>query len=117
MTETADEATAPQASGLQALAREIRTAVGADTVFGTPIRHDGVTVVPVAKAGFGLGGGYRKTRQRGGASGGGAVRPVGFIVIDGVGARFRPIWGGGQARAALVGLVIGLWLGKRRRRR
>jgi uncharacterized spore protein YtfJ len=68
------------------------------TVFGEPVERDGITVIPVAKArwGFGGGAGQRKDeggQQEDGAGGGGGVQvtPVGFIEIKNQAANFRPI--------------------------
>ncbi|MEU4344209.1 hypothetical protein AB0H00_23605 [Nocardia sp. NPDC023852] len=57
----------------------------ATTVFGEPITADGITIVPVARAGFGFGGGG------GGAGGGIDVRPLGYIEIRHGVARYHPI--------------------------
>lgn len=69
----------------------------AATVFGAPVTVDAVTVIPVARAGFGFGGGLGresgadKIGEGGGGGGGMDVRPLGFIEMrDGV-ARYRPI--------------------------
>ena len=72
----------------------------AATVFGEPVERAGITVIPVAKArwGFGGGAGQRKDeggggKQEDGAGGGGGVlvTPVGFIEIKNHEANFRPI--------------------------
>jgi len=47
----------PQASFLDRLADKLELATNARTVFGEPIERDGATVIPVAKAKFGMGGG------------------------------------------------------------
>ena len=70
------------------------------TVFGEPVERGGITVIPVAKArwGFGGGAGQRKDeggggKQEDGAGGGGGVQvtPVGFIEMKNNEANFRPI--------------------------
>ncbi|MFJ2666419.1 spore germination protein GerW family protein [Nocardia fluminea] len=69
----------------------------AATIFGVPITVDAVTVIPVARAAFGFGGGLGresgvdKIGEGGGGGGGMDVRPWGFIEIHGGGARYRPI--------------------------
>ncbi len=69
----------------------------AATVFGTPITAGAVTVIPVARAGFGFGGGLGressvdKTGGGGGGGGGMDVRALGFIEIRAGIARYRPI--------------------------
>ncbi|PXX54738.1 hypothetical protein DFR70_12332 [Nocardia tenerifensis] len=76
---------------------------GAAMVFGEPVTADGLTIVPVARAGIGFGG------ADGGIIGGGTdIRPLGYIEIrDGV-ARYRPIrdiWG--RVGAPLTALAAG----------
>jgi len=90
-TRSADTFIGTMAEKLGAVAR-------AATVFGEPVERDGITVIPVAKArwGFGGGAGQRKDeggQQEDGAGGGGGVQvtPVGFIEIKNQAANFRPI--------------------------
>src|SRR6185369_5937104 len=82
------------------IAEKLGAVARAATVFGEPVERDGITVIPVAKArwGFGGGAGFRKdddggSKQEDGAGGGGGVQvtPVGFIEIKNDGANFRPI--------------------------
>jgi uncharacterized spore protein YtfJ len=89
-----------------------------DTVFGSPVSQDGLTVVPVARARWGFGGGHRfrpgdHGERREGVGGGGGMRvdPVGIVVMRGDDAEFRPIraeprWGLLAALLAL-GFLIG----------
>lgn len=72
---------------------------GAQVAFGEPVEHDGVTVIPVARArwGFGAGSGTEhgmwRRRARGGGGGGGmVVSPVGFIELRNGHARYRPVF-------------------------
>ncbi|MFB8277539.1 hypothetical protein [Nocardia colli] len=63
---------------------------GAAMVFGEPVTADGITLVPVARAGIGFGG------IEGSIGGGTDIRPVGYIEISHGVARYRPIrdiWG------------------------
>ena len=98
------------------MAEKLGAVARAATVFGEPVERDGVTVIPVAKArwGFGGGAGQRKNegdKQEDGAGGGGGVQvtPVGFIEIKNHGANFRPIrtvslsW-------FVMGSILGLFL-------
>lgn len=82
------------------MAEKLGAVARAATVFGEPVERDGITVIPVAKArwGFGGGAGQRKDegaggKQEDGAGGGGGVQvtPVGFIEIKNDAANFRPI--------------------------
>jgi uncharacterized spore protein YtfJ len=89
-----------------------------ETVFGAPVSRDGLTVVPVARARWGFGGGrsFRPADQgerREGFGGGGGMQvdPVGIVVIRSDDAEFRPIrvephWGLLAGLFAL-GFVIG----------
>ena len=114
-TGSADKFIGTMAEKLGAVAR-------AATVFGDPVERDGVTVIPVAKArwGFGGGAGQRKDegsggKQEDGAGGGGGVQvtPVGFIEIKDNTANFRPIrtvslsW-------IIIGGILGLFLLRKR---
>jgi uncharacterized spore protein YtfJ len=92
-TSSADRFIGTMAEKLGAVAR-------ASTVFGEPVARDGITVIPVAKARWGFGGGAGQRRdasdggtQEDGAGGGGGVQvtPLGFIEIKNNEANFRPI--------------------------
>ena len=86
------------------------------TVFGAPITQGELTVVPVARARWGMGGGRRplddgQRRESMGGGGGMRVDPAGIVVIRGDDAEFRPIpsetrWGLLLGAAAL-GYLIG----------
>ena len=66
-----------------------RDAISVRRVFGDPIEHDGVMVVPVAKVGGGGGGGSDNEHNGGGGFGLGA-RPVGVYVIKDGQVSWRP---------------------------
>lgn len=113
-----EDAELPPASGLfEALAEKLGASAQAAHIFGEPVERDGVTVIPVAKARWGLGGGSgrhgRFSRSGGMGGGGGAiVEPVGFIEVRNGETRYRPIldpkWLIGGALAGgflLMGLV------------
>jgi uncharacterized spore protein YtfJ len=57
-----------------------RDAISVRRVFGDPIEHDGVVVIPVAKVGGGGGGGGDSENNGGGGFGLGA-KPVGVYVL------------------------------------
>jgi uncharacterized spore protein YtfJ len=110
---------------LQSLKDSILTQANVKAVYGEPIAAQGKTVVPVAKitygygAGAGTGGvGQSNTRGEGGGGGGGArAIPVGVIEISDQQTRFVPITDRKKLSAAvLAGIVLGMWLGWRRRR-
>lgn len=105
---------------LERFARALGEHAHAKVVFGEAVRHDGVTVVPVARAAWGLGrGGSRDGRTPGPNMGGGAtVRPIGFLEIRDEQVTFRPIRtpapNGALIAAAAAAFAFGLLLGRRR---
>jgi len=112
---------------VERLADRLGSTAHSTAVFGDPIERGGVTVIPVAKARWGFGGGggrplahpgerpgERPAGPEGEGSGGGggvAVVPVGFIEVRDDGARFRRIVDEGAivalAALALVAAAIG----------
>jgi uncharacterized spore protein YtfJ len=66
-----------------------RDAISVRRVFGEPIEHDGVLLVPVARVGGGGGGGGDDDNNGGGGFGLGA-RPVGAYVIKNGAVTWRP---------------------------
>jgi uncharacterized spore protein YtfJ len=94
------EKTGPADRFIGTMAEKLGAVARASTVFGEPVERDGVTVIPVAKARWGFGGGAGQRSETGddneheeGAGGGGGVQvtPVGFIEITNTEAKFRPI--------------------------
>lgn len=82
-----------KSSFIDRLAQRLGVSVNAGTIYGAPIEHDGVTVIPAAKAMYGFGGGSGSKAGEEGTGGGGgvAIKPVGYIEIkDGV-TKFRSI--------------------------
>jgi len=93
-------------------------------IYGEPISAHGKTVIPVAKIMYGYGagagtGGVGDTSARGeGGGGGGGVRaiPVGVVEISDQQTYFVPITSRKKlAVAVLAGIVLGIWVGWRRR--
>lgn len=90
-------ATAVAAALFERLAERFGARASVGNVFGEPIEAGDVTVIPVARVTFGLGGGGG--RERGAAKSGEGIgtgggvhsRPVGFIEIRGGRAVFVPI--------------------------
>ena len=83
---------------LERLASLVGARAGVQAVFGEPVRHEGTTVIPVARVrwGFGGGGGRSAAAPSGPASGSGggggvAADPIGYLEIGSDGATFRPI--------------------------
>ena len=94
------EKTGSADSFIGTMAEKLGMVARAATVFGEPVERDGITVIPVAKARWGFGGGAGQRKDKGdhgkeedGAGGGGGVQvtPVGFIEITNSAANFRPI--------------------------
>jgi len=75
------------------MAEKLGAVARAATIFAEPVEQDGVTVIPVARARWGFGGGVGHRKEEDGAGGGGGVQvtPVGFIEIKNGGAEFRPL--------------------------
>jgi uncharacterized spore protein YtfJ len=106
---------------LEQLADRFGTAGRVATVFGEPVQREAVTVIPVARARWGLGGGWgggqdEKSGGSGGGAGGGlTVDPIGYIEITDAGARFRPVFDPmALLVVALIGGLIGLLITRRR---
>lgn len=98
-----------------------------DVVYGDPIERDDRTVVPVATVRYGLAGGFGSGTESdgsggegGGGAGGVSVEPVGALEITDRETRFVPsepprTADRGTLLAAVVGVVVGLLLGRRGR--
>jgi uncharacterized spore protein YtfJ len=86
------------------LAERVGVTARASAVFGDAVESGGVTVIPVAKAkwGFGGGSGGRDGEEGAGGGGGTSVSPVGYIELCAGEARFRRISNRTQITAALV---------------
>jgi hypothetical protein len=95
---------------LAELAETIGKKANATAVFGSPIVDGDRTVIPVAQAKFGLGGGDGLIAK--GLGGGMMAKPLGFIVIDRNGVRFHKTPQPSLAPLA-VGIVLGLALAMR----
>lgn len=116
---------------LEALGRdldEVRDVLSVGRVFGDPVEHAGVTVIPVARIAGGAGGGggeESSAAERGGGFGTGfglGARPVGVVAIDADGnVCWRPtvdatvIARSGQVLAGIVAVCLTLVLLRRRR--
>ena len=109
---------------LQSLKESILTEANVKTIYGEPIDAQGKTIIPVAKIVFGFGagagtGGVRESTARGeGGGGGGGARaiPVGVVEVSAQSTRFVPITDRKRlAGAVALGVVLGMWLGRRRR--
>ena len=102
----------PDATGLvEQLAERRGAQARASTIYGEAIDRDGVTVIPVARAIWGFGGGAgRDEEQQVGSGGGGGmmVSPVGYIEIKDGETTYRPIF---KPPVVAIAVVIGVGLG------
>lgn len=77
---------------VERLARRVGATATASAAFGPVVERDGITVLPVARTGFGFGareGSRDQGSENGG--GGGGVYPLGYIEIAAGRASFHPI--------------------------
>ncbi len=77
----------------------LRTMVDADTIIGTPLTVDGITLIPVSKVSFGLatGGSDFPNKQNaqlfgGGGGAGVSINPVAFIAVNNGNVHMMPIY-------------------------
>jgi uncharacterized spore protein YtfJ len=84
------------------LLRGAQDAISVRRVYGEPIEHDGLKVIPVAKVGGGGGGGGDNQENGGGGFGLGA-KPVGVYVIKNGEVTWKPAVD--PVRVALVAVV------------
>jgi uncharacterized spore protein YtfJ len=109
-------------SFVERLAQTIQQHASARQVYGEPVVHDDVTIIPVARVQWGVGGGGIEHAgiERGGGGGGVRSTPVGFIEVRDETSTFRPIVTAGDgavlAGVAIAGVLGGLLVGKLSRR-
>ena len=105
--------TPPAPSLVERLAQQLSTSANVQTVYGTPVERDGVTVIPVARASYGFGGGSGTNPSAAEGSGGGAgmhLSPVGYIELKQGSSRFYRIRGSVVPLVAVSGLIALLLL-------
>lgn len=103
----------------QAIAGGVNEGTRTRMIYGEPITAQGRTVVPVARVAFGFGAGVEPEEhgEEAGGGGGGWAFPVGVIEISERGTRFVPVRSGRKAALfLLLGVGLGMWLGRRQRR-
>ena len=81
----------PASRLLERLLTQVGGNAGAKAVFGDPVDRDGITVIPVARVRWGVGGGGGADTDGSGSGGGGGVvaDPIGYIEVTSTGAVFR----------------------------
>ena len=91
---------------------------GVKTLYGEPVQAQGKTVIPVARLsyGFGAGSGSKRDEQSGGGGGGGlSAIPLGVVEVTPEATRFISIRETRKLAGAIVlGIFLGMWLGRRR---
>ena len=95
------------------LAQTFSTKAGTNAVYGQPITQGELTIIPVAKVRFGLGGGSgaQKPGQGGSGGGGGAgILPIGYIEIKGGESRFVRLNTPMVILQTIAALSFGAWL-------
>lgn len=99
---------------IERLAEQLGATAMVDTVVGEPIEHDGVKVIPLARARYGFGGGEGPAEQEGGGGGGGAsIKPIGYVELRDGHARFhRVIDAEGVAMLMTAGALLVLVLSR-----
>ena len=112
------------------ITERLQTTASVESVYGEPIIADGKTIIPVARVRYGFGGGFGEGNDDnedslengrfGGSGGGGGVEvtPIGIIEVTPGDTRFISFEDRRRLiRAALIGLVLGSIIFRRRRRK
>ncbi len=83
----------PQEEFVARLAATLSDETDAKHIFAQPVERNGITVIPVAKARYGFGGGSGITEKQEGSGGGGGVmiNLAGYIEIANGSTHYRPI--------------------------
>ena len=78
---------------IERLAERLGARAHVSAVFGEAVERGELTVIPVAKAAWGVGGGSGEKAGEHGLGGGGgmSLTPLGYIEVRGTGAVFKPI--------------------------
>jgi len=107
----------------RSLLERLQGTASVKTVYGDPIAAAGKTIIPVAKVGFGFGGGSGAKHQENvplgkegiGCGGGVGARPIGVVEVTPETTRFIPIGNGKAiAGAVLFGFLLGMLFARRR---
>lgn len=84
---------------MEATMNNLRAAVDADTIIGTPITVDDITLIPVSKVSFGVATGGSDFPNKnnaelfgGGGGAGVSINPVAFIAVNNGNVRMLPIY-------------------------
>ncbi len=120
LREAQDAASGAGGNIIEMLANKVGLQAGAHAIFGDPVEHDGVTVIPVGKVRWGFGGGSgRDTREGGlegevdegsGGGGGAMASPLGFIEIRDGRAEFRKVTDPVSVVPAILAVAVVAWV-------
>jgi uncharacterized spore protein YtfJ len=105
---------------LERIADHLGDIARAKTIFAEPVDSDGVTVIPVGRAGWGFGGGggrHKEGEEGTGGGGGMLVTPVGYIEMKKGHSTFRRISSGRTIFPVLLAFGAFLLMARRRRAR
>jgi uncharacterized spore protein YtfJ len=96
---------------LERLVSQVGGHARVQAIFGDPVERAGITVIPIGRVRWGVGGGGGAAPEGSGSGGGGGVDadPIGYIEITSAGASFRPIprsFGPGAFLAAAIAVAI-----------
>lgn len=106
---------------VQGIAERLESSASVKRVYGDPITAEGRTIIPVARIGYGFGGGtgnkpgaHGEEKTGGGAGGGAGAVPIGLVEISPAGTRFIPFTDKKKMAAVFAaGLLAGLLIGRR----
>ncbi len=111
----------------QSLTERLHSSADVQKAYGAPISAEGKTIIPVAKIGYGFGGGSgfasksitestHPAGERGRGGGGVRVTPLGVFEVSATGTRFISLTDKRKSMiAAAAGLALGLILSRRRK--
>jgi uncharacterized spore protein YtfJ len=95
------------------LAETFGKKASAQTIYGLPVEREGVTIIPVGKVRYGLGGGSGNRAEEGEGSGGGGgmmIAPVGYIEIKNGKSKFKRINYPTAILQIVGGLALSTWI-------
>lgn len=93
LTEAMNPLSAGKGEFIGQLVEKFGTKATVKTVYGDPIEHGEMMIIPVATVLYGAGGGEGDKNGYGGAGGGGGIKvtPIGYIELKNGESKFRPI--------------------------
>ncbi len=119
LREAQEAARGPADNIVRMLAERVGIHAGPHAIFGDPVEHDGVTVIPVGKVRYGFGGGSGRDigtgesgeMDEGAGGGGGAMAsPLGFIEIRDGRAEFRRTHDPASAVPVILAAALAAWI-------